>query len=336
MLSNSNISTDKSETKEIYDKTKSNFFKPISNELKIHQVAEKFIHHVVNGEQDQAQNLLEKEDKTSIVQLLSQKRNVTDPTKREFFSITPFQYALWSKDWYMCNMIMPYLPLEIAKRQFEELEEKGVTYKMAGYKPITETHFDLTPLITALQNFVDQFFSKDLDACENQWCYKVGSEQKSVPVNIANEYCHPYRGFYSTPTFDEDTLPRKLNYIHAYYHKDYYFQGTVKKTYSWYQSEHLGNRCALTRGGAQNYGPYAIYGPNEDPNYWGQKNHRWAMQTQNDHILKPRDPGILTSARSDLIALKALQAKRNEQFIALRENLQITNKTSPGLSPCLK
>ncbi len=153
------------------------------------------LQYVTEGEQDKAEELIQKDK-----DLLLHVGTVTDLSGREFKQITAFQYALWAMDWHMWTMIQKYLPQEAQAEQLRELETKGTAYGK---------HFSLQGLTGALQTFVDNAAKWNYDQrAENQWCKKVGGQQKLLPAHIVNEYCRPDRPFDPCPLEWEVKLPR--------------------------------------------------------------------------------------------------------------------------------
>ena len=144
----------------------------------------RLLEHVTKGEQDEAKKMLEEDPN-----LLLQKGNVKDLSGREFYQITAFQYALWALDRHMWEMLLKYLPEDTAAEQLEELETTGVEYAKPAsrdskaYKQ-TEAekhHFDFSPLIDALRDYVDNFDARNGNQREAAWCKNVGGAQKNVP-----------------------------------------------------------------------------------------------------------------------------------------------------------
>ncbi|MBS0351566.1 MAG: hypothetical protein JSR33_10365, partial [Proteobacteria bacterium] len=119
---------------------------------------------------------------------------------REFKQITAFQYALWALDYHMWTMIQKYLPQEVPAQQLQELETKGTAHGK---------YFSLQGLTGALQTYVDNAAKWDYDQrAEDQWCKKVGGEQKLLPAHVVNEYCRADRPFEPCPSEWESKLTR--------------------------------------------------------------------------------------------------------------------------------
>jgi serine/threonine protein kinase len=149
---------------------------------------------VAEGEQDQAEALIEKDSK-----LLLGAGKVTDLSGRMFDNITAFQYALWAMDYHMWTMIQKHLPTEAQAKQHALLESKGTAHGK---------HFDLQPLLDTLKTYVDNYDKWDWVQREEQWCKKVGGAQKLLPVHVVNEYCRSDRSFNPCPAEWKSALPR--------------------------------------------------------------------------------------------------------------------------------
>lgn len=177
---------------------------------------------VARGEQDKAASIL-----TSCPHLLSLRGDVTDYSGRTFKNITAFQYALWAMDTHMCRMIISAIPDGVEGdglraeliHQYDELDALGVTYQLAE-QTYTEQHFDFSRLLDALQTYVDRYDGWHQEvpinwaAINHHWCKVVGMAQRYVPAHVAQQYCHPVRLGYPTPTFNEPTLERSLTFYH--------------------------------------------------------------------------------------------------------------------------
>ena len=99
-------------------------------------------------------------------------------------------------------------------KRCETIESDGLTYKQDG-EIKNSKHFDLTPLKTALANYVQEYNNwsntGNYTAMKAAWM-AVGLAQRDVPVHVINEYCRSDRSFDPRPEFDEPTLPRVLSY----------------------------------------------------------------------------------------------------------------------------
>lgn len=169
---------------------------------------------VAKGRQEQAQRIL-KIDPT----LLLLQAEVIDYSGRIFYA-SPFELALWYLDRYMWNMMLECLPVgengAMLKRQlylqYKALRQAGLTYKLKG-STYTELHFNFEPLLYALDSYCKGYADWSEEERINYWCQNVGDAQRMVPVHVANEYCHPERGFYPPYKFNEQDLKRTLGFF---------------------------------------------------------------------------------------------------------------------------
>jgi len=197
--------------------------------------------HVAEGEQDQAEALIKNDPS-----LLFEEIKITDNYGNFFPKITVFQYALWAYDAHMWTMILKYLDPQIALQQLNDLEMNG-TIHGAHTTAIDK-------LVQAINKYVDYYTNKmdwnyDIpEPVSNElralW-YEVGKVQRSQPVHVINEYCHPHRAFKVNghpPSFSlDEKLPRSTH--------TNLFQGEYKDVYP-LQNKGLGYNSALTRGDA--------------------------------------------------------------------------------------
>jgi hypothetical protein len=205
----------------------------------------RFIHHVAHGEQDQAEAILKKfhdlNDEKALNLMLTKKMDVTDIAGKKFKNISAFQYALWALDSHMWTMLKGYMPEDMQTSQLMELEEKGVNYTKPAFgdkkeEHITsEKHFDFSPLIVALKDYIDNFDTRNWDQREAAWCKNVGGAQRNVPAHVADEYCRIDRALYPVPDFKEATLPRG---------RDFYNYVT-RSNASWFSDPGLGSNFAV-------------------------------------------------------------------------------------------
>ena len=93
--------------------------------------AVKFLLHVVHGDYDIVQKMLEKDPS-----LLIRKGDVTDCSERTFLNISGFEYALWALDKHMWTKMLACLPQneegqkikQTLSEQYEIVKEQGVCY----------------------------------------------------------------------------------------------------------------------------------------------------------------------------------------------------------------
>lgn len=175
----------------------------------------KFQHQVAFGGQDKVEalfNLLKKQKRDNEIQeLLCNEGKFTDYSGRTFHC-TAYEYAYWAKDTHMCRMLEQHMDEDTKAsmlKRCETIEKDGLKYTQNGEEHCTK-HFDLTPLKTALKEYVDGYDNwsntDNWDAMEAAWM-KVGIAQRDVPAHVIHEYCRPDRSF-ENPSFKEGTLPR--------------------------------------------------------------------------------------------------------------------------------
>jgi len=167
--------------------------------------APKFLTLVAQGKQDEAEQLL-KDMPDSVQELLLAQNTFRDYQGRTF-NCSAYEYAYWAKDTHMRKMLESHMDNDTKAemlQRVESIEEQGLTYQQHG-ETKNSKHFDLKPLIDALQGYVDGY--DNCDAIDEAWL-KVGKAQRDVPVHVINEYCRPDRSFYPCPDFNEKKLPR--------------------------------------------------------------------------------------------------------------------------------
>jgi hypothetical protein len=186
-------------------------------EFKINQL----LWFIASGNQDEAEKILQ-DDPT----LLLKRGSVIDFSGREFKNILPFELGLYNFDTHMLHMILERISKveddETRKQIIAELKKQyktvledydkekgtgGVCYTLNG-KEYHEKHFDLQPLIDALQEYVNT-------QCKNYWCTVIGGLQTLLTAHVRQEYCHPRRSFDPTPDFKENTLDRRLKFYNG-------------------------------------------------------------------------------------------------------------------------
>ncbi len=162
------------------------------------QELSQFLRLVAEGEQDQAEAMLQKNR-----DLVLFPGNVTDLSGRTFENITGLQLAVWALDWHMWTMLRKYLPDEAAAQQLSITGSWVAQYGLhAGV-----SGGPLDNLAKALKTYIDKcgnlFFNS-----EKHWQKQVGGAQLWLPAHVIHEYCHEDRSFDPCPTFIEPTLPR--------------------------------------------------------------------------------------------------------------------------------
>jgi hypothetical protein len=218
------------------------------------------LQHVVRREQAQAEAFVKKN-----LDLIFAKEDVIDYSGRRFKNISAWEYALWAYDRHMWTMLLKYIPkdqIPLALEQLNNLEENGITYTISETvtdpeskaeqtreRTITEPHYDFA-LIVALQMYVNNYEQWSYGQCVEYWCKKVGGAERLVPVYVANYYCDRNHSFDPVPKFNEDELPRTLEF----------YNYLSKSTVSWFpfsSSSGLGFDFAIGRGGARARGGVA-------------------------------------------------------------------------------
>jgi len=202
-----------------------------------HIHAAKCLMFVAHGDQTAADMMLRRNPK-----LLLECADVTDYSGRKFEKITAYEYAYWAKDTHMCRMLEAHMDKATKAKmllRIDAMEMQGLTYEQHGVVVEHSTHFDFTPLIKALTNYValNNFDIRSKKA----WMY-VGVAQRDLPVHVMNEYFHPNRSFHPIPAFNEEILPRNLTFYNE-------ISDTTHEVFPLVvSSSGLGVDFALTRG----------------------------------------------------------------------------------------
>ena len=182
-----------------------------------------FLPGVAKGRQDEADALLTASPANQ-QDLLRTPGVFTDYSGRTF-NCTAFEYAYWAKDTHMCRMLERHMDDETKAYMLERIDEieridaatgqpVGLVYSQGGLEH-RSAHFDLLPLVDALQRYVDGYYNwertHNWDAMKAAWM-EVGILQRDMPVHVVNEYCRPDRSFHPRPEFNEGALPRSLRF----------------------------------------------------------------------------------------------------------------------------
>lgn len=207
-----------------------------------------FLHDVAKGRQDEVEKLLA-DNPERAQELLTTPGTFTDYSGRTF-NCTAYEYAYWAKDSHMRQMLRTHMAPDTGaaiQDRIDVLKRDGLTYKQKGIVVEHSKLFDMTPLITALQNYVNEYNAwdeaNDVDAMKAAWM-EVGKAQCDLPIQVINEYFRPDRSFDPLPTFDvnEGKLPRVTMY--------YNFSGHQVSLYPLVVSDSsgLGRDFGLLRG----------------------------------------------------------------------------------------
>ncbi len=180
----------------------------------------KFLQRVAYGDQDKVEELLSvvfNDNQQKIQGALCHHGVFTDYSGREF-NCTAYEYAYWAKDTHMCRMLEHYMDEKTKAYLLARIDANdtvGLSYQQNGEKH-SSAHFDLTPLKTALQDYVTGFDAwyavRDMAAMQAAWMI-VGKAQRDVPAHIAQEYCMKGRYFFPVPQFNQVSLQRCLTFF---------------------------------------------------------------------------------------------------------------------------
>ena len=101
---------------------------------------------------------------------------ITDLSDRTFKDITILQYATWSLDSEMCELIISYAGAHDASIQMKALSKEPEYYSSHGAR------YDMTPLITKTKNYVDNHAKWGNKEQDRYWQKEVGGEQRKCPA----------------------------------------------------------------------------------------------------------------------------------------------------------
>jgi hypothetical protein len=252
--------------------------------VQVERLAALLLLDVARGKQDEAEIILQ-----YYPELLFKKCEATDFSGRIFTNISPWQYAAWAYDMHMLKMMQKYVLEEEKNKAYHQLDELDIKGTEHG------AHYDFSPLMTALQSYVDNYQKTwNYAQCVDYWCKQVGGAQRMVPVHVVNEYCHPDRSFDPVPLFNEDVLPRNMSFY------DYINQAH----FCWFpllSSTGVGKSCAVLRADHCNAGASEFCG------------QRW------------------NGGAADLAAISALCQVRTAEFVDLKQLLLLpSHKTAPA------
>lgn len=156
------------------------------------RLLDKFLERVAFRMQDTVEALftnLYKGHVEKVQEALRYRGKFTDYSGRKF-NCTAYEYAYWARDTHMCRMLEHYMD-DVTKAQMlacineiERFDEKtkqpvGLRYQQNDAEH-RSAHFDLTPLITALREFIE---ANNFIAIEEAWG-RVGQTQRHVPAHV--------------------------------------------------------------------------------------------------------------------------------------------------------
>ncbi len=209
---------------------------PQSNNQELSQ----FLRVVAEGEQGQAEMMLEKNK-----DLVLFSGSIKDLSGRTFENITGFQYACWALDWHMWKMLRKYLSNEEAAQQLSVLGSWVSKYGLHAGVPGGPLH----TLATALKAYIDNYDAwhkeKNYIAMENSWSKQVGGAQRALPAHAIHEYCRPDRSFIPCPSFMEPTLPRTRKTEEGEWFTAVCNDGLLGEKFAVLRYNCTGARCAL-------------------------------------------------------------------------------------------
>lgn len=193
------------------------------------------LQYVAHDEQDRAERLIKARP-----ELLFLKSEVTDYSDRTFNMISPFQYAAWSYDMRMLDMMQHYIPKDYrqeALKQIKELEEQSTEHGK---------HFDFIPFLYELEIYVKRFPNWSDHDRAHHWIIHVGRLQRFLPAHVIKEYCQPNRSFAALPKFKKnDSFSDNLTFVTTYYSQAYLFSNT----HQWFPLDNnsgLGTKYGIT------------------------------------------------------------------------------------------
>lgn len=185
-------------------------FQPDLDELNPLQM---LLQSVVRGEEEEADGLL-----TTHPELLLKRGTITDDSGRTFKNTSAYEYAYWAYDKDMCRMLERHMDANTATIIHErclDIDKNGLTYEQRGVVIEHSCHFDLTPLKSALQKYVNGHdhwvATQNMTARVAAWM-AVGRAQRDVTVYVANMYCRFVRATLPMDVANKDILPRNLKF----------------------------------------------------------------------------------------------------------------------------
>lgn len=183
-------------------------------------ILSKFLEFVAHGKQEHAEKIvtIRKKAPEQLQELLLARGIVTDYSGRTFTNISAYEYAYWAKDTHMCRMLEKHMDEKTKAamlKRCDAIEINGLTFKQQEVEVKGSTHFDLTPLKTALNNYAqgyDNWYNTNNgDAVKAAWM-QVRLAQRDLPVHVINEYCRKDLSFHPTRWFEENKLPRVVTF----------------------------------------------------------------------------------------------------------------------------
>ena len=117
--------------------------------------------------------------------------------------------------------------------------------------------FDFSPLIAALQTYIDKFSGWNSEQRKQHWGNVVGGAQRQLPMHAVQEYCRTDRSFDPCPDFSKGARGREFK-VRMYYGGTWHDNQVFKRSHwfptsgareEWDGDEKLGwFRAAAARG----------------------------------------------------------------------------------------
>lgn len=196
------------------------FFYDVVQHRRLHK---QLLKYVAQGKQDEAEKILKK-----YPEFLLEKGTITDNSGRIFKNVTVFEYVLWALDVrYMAPMMIHCLSQDIKGEeirrklfeQYKKIKEYGITYELAS-QIHWEKHFDFSPLITALQDHVNNYNLWNVSKRWNHWRTKVRHQQFLLPAHVAQHFCEPNLKLTDMGDFNSDIFVRTFTYYNHIHRQD--------------------------------------------------------------------------------------------------------------------
>jgi hypothetical protein len=143
--------------------------------------------------------------------------------------------------------------IDTAKTQYRDVRQGVGDFDADHHRKA----FDLTPLIDALNTYVQNYDAWDIEKCKAHWCKVIGGHQRKLPAHVINEYCRPDRAFMvntGPPDFLDLTLPR-MGYKDG--RDEYGLDWFLTKVYD---NGKMGDSWAVARGASIRRGPQWAHG----------------------------------------------------------------------------
>ncbi len=97
---------------------------------------------------------------------------------RFFSSISPFQYALWARDWDICNIMLDYIHHSEIIEQIESLEKNGTDYGQ---------YCNFDSLLCVYDTHINKYNSWTLAERSEHWVDKVMPSQEEMPLHVTRQ-----------------------------------------------------------------------------------------------------------------------------------------------------